>query len=196
MLKNKVMWQDALFIGTIVFFVLSLINIALGLLGFICALTPFYLAYRYREKVWCKKYCPRASLFSKLLKRISFGLKPPEGLYSDKTKRFILNFFCINLVMISYSTLAVADLKAPPMDYVRFLMLFKMPFELPQLIQLSLPATVIHVSYRVFSIMFSSTIVGLILGIIYRPRSWCAICPVNTLTGVMIERNKEKKAVS
>jgi hypothetical protein len=41
MLKNKVMWQDALFIGTIAFFVLSLINIALGLLGFVCALTPF-----------------------------------------------------------------------------------------------------------------------------------------------------------
>ena len=79
--------------------------------------------------------------------------------------------------------------RIPPMDYVRFLMAFPIPIELPQLLQINLPDALIHLSYRIFSVMFTSTVIGLTMGFLFRPRSWCGICPVQTLTTTMITQN-------
>ena len=157
------------------------------MLGLICAVTPFALAYKKRETVWCKSYCPRASFFTKFFRKISLTKKAPSWLYTQKTKRFVQNFFCINLMMMTLSTVMVALGKMPPMDYVRFLMAFPMPIELPQLIQINTPDALLHFSYRIFSIMFTSTLIGSVMGLLYRPRSWCGICPVQTLTKTMIK---------
>ena len=178
-----------LFLATLLFFGLSFVHISFGLLGLICAITPFLLAYKTNSKLWCKSYCPRASLFTKLFASISLNKKAPSWLYSKQTKRFVLNFFCINLVMISMSTTMVALDRIPPMDYVRFLMAFPIPIELPQLLQINLPDALIHLSYRIFSVMFTSTVIGLTMGFLFRPRSWCGICPVQTLTTTMITQN-------
>jgi len=177
-------WKDWLFLGTLLFFGLSLINISFALVGVICMVLPFMMRLTARDKLWCKGYCPRASLFSKVLKPISLGIKAPDWLYTDKTKQLVLRLFCINLFFASMSTMMVFFGRIEPMNYVRFLMAFVVPIQLPQFITLNLPPFIIHFSYRIFSIMFTSSIIGIIIGILYRPRSWCAICPVQTLTTV------------
>lgn len=177
-------WKDWLFLGTLLFFGLSLVNISFALVGVICMVLPFIMRLTARDKLWCKGYCPRASFFSKVLKPFSLGKKAPEWLYSAKTKRLVLNLFCINLYFASMSTVMVALGKLAPMAYVRFLMAFVVPIQLPQLITFDLPPFIEHLSYRVFSIMFTSTVIGIILGVLFKPRSWCAVCPIQTLTTV------------
>ena len=190
-LKKKFNLYDGFFVVPIVFFALSLVNVTLGVLGLICAVTPFVLVYKKRDTVWCKSYCPRAGFFTKVFRKISLNKKAPNWLYTQKTKRFVQNFFCVNLMMMTMSTVMVALGKMPPMDYVRFLMAFPVPMELPQLIQFSEPDALLHFSYRIFSIMFTSTVIGSVMGLLYRPRSWCGICPVQTLTKTMIKNLNE-----
>ncbi|MDH8679328.1 hypothetical protein QE109_14315 [Fusibacter bizertensis] len=190
MTTSKINWTNLLFIGTILFFALSFVNIAFAFLGIICVITPFYMVVKTGKKLWCTTYCPRANLFTRLFKKISFDLKPPKWLYSKDTKRLVLNFFCINLVFIVLSTYMVAKNNIPPMNFVRFLIVFQIPFELPQLIPIEIPVILSHISYRIFSIMFTSTVVGMILGVLYRPRSWCAVCPVQTLTTIVKEQSQ------
>ena len=190
--SNKINWKNALFLGTILFFILSLINISFAFLGIICVITPFYMVIKSGEKLWCTTYCPRASLFSKLFKKISLDLKPPEWLYKKETKRFVLNYFCINLVFIVFSSYMVAQNSIMPMNFVRLLMVFQIPVELPQLIHIALPDVISHIGFRIFSIMFTSTIIGMILGIMFKPRTWCAICPVQTLTTITRDYMKQE----
>jgi hypothetical protein len=176
---------DWLFIGTLAFFSLGMVHIIFSWLGVICMVTPFIMAARSGKKPWCTTpYCPRAHFFTRFLNRYSLKKKAPEGLFSEKTKQLVLRLFCINLFFASMSTLMVYLGRLEPMLYVRFLMAFPMPFDLPQLLELNLPQFLVHVSYRLYSIMFTSTIIGVGLGLIYKPRTWCGICPIQTLTTV------------
>lgn len=174
-----------LFMGTILFFTFGLFHIVFSWLGLICMITPFIMAIRTGKKPWCSRpYCPRAHFFIRFLSRFSLNKKAPEGLFSEKTKQLVLRLFCINLFFAGMSTLMVYLGRLEPMLYIRFLMAFPMPFELPQILSLDLPAYLIHASYRLYSIMFTSTIIGLILGLLFKPRTWCGICPIQTLTSV------------
>jgi hypothetical protein len=62
------------------------------------------------------------------------------------------------------------------------------PFELPQLLHFTVSPVVLHLSYRLYSIMFSSTLVGLTLAILYMPRTWCSICPVQTMVTDIVKK--------
>ena len=37
-------------------------------------------------------------------------------------------------------------------------------------------------SYGFYSLMLTSTLIGLIVMLLYRPRSWCTFCPMGTMT--------------
>jgi len=179
-LQKKYNW---LFMGTILFFALGLVHIIFSWLGVLCMVTPFIMAIRNGKKPWCSQpYCPRAHFFIRFLSRFSLNKKAPVVLFSEKTKQLVLRLFCINLFFASMSTLMVYLGRLEPMLYVRFLMAFPMPFELPQLLSLDLPAFLVHSSYRLYSIMFTSTVIGVILGLLFKPRTWCGICPIQTLT--------------
>lgn len=173
---------DWLFVGTIVFFVLGMIHITLALLGFICMVTPFILRARSGKKLWCTTYCPRASFFNTFLGPIALHLKAPKWLFSKETKKGVLMFFCINIVFITMSTIMVGLGRIEPMLFLRFLIVFTVPFELPQLISMDAPVFLMHLGYRFYSVMLTTTTVGVLLGILYRPRTWCNICPIQTLT--------------
>lgn len=185
---KQLKWMDWLFLGTILFFVLGLVHISLALAGFVCVVTPFLLYLKTGKKLWCQSYCPRAALFTKVLSKLSMGLKPPKWLYSSKTKRRVVIYFCINLGFVVMSTLMVALERIEAMDFIRFLIVFSIPLEFPQLIDLNVPTFIVHLGYRIYSIMFTSTVIGLLLGLLYKPRSWCGVCPIQTLTNDLAVR--------
>jgi len=49
-----------------------------------------------------------------------------------------------------------------------------------------LPDWVVHLGFRVYSMMFTTTIIGLLLGYLYRARTWCAICPMGALSSLAL----------
>ena len=143
---------------------------------------PFLLYVKYKDKIWCNYYCPRAGFFTKILSKISFKIKPPKWLTGETTKQFAIYYFAINAIFIIFSTIMVYLNRLQSMEYLRFFMMFRVPFELPQLMTIVLPKFIIHLSYRIYSMMFTSIIVGSFLGIIFKPRVWCGFCPIRTLT--------------
>lgn len=49
------------------------------------------------------------------------------------------------------------------------------------------------ISYLIFRMMFVSSILGILLGILYKPRSWCQVCPMGHATS-LIKSHKNKNS--
>ena len=179
-----------LFIFTLLFFLLGFVNIHLSLLGSICMIVPFIMLYRNRKKTWCTSYCPRAGFYSalgKYKKRKAHTM--PAFLLNGKLKNILLIYFGINLFFVTMSTVAVASGKILPMEYLRFLIIFPIPIRMPQLIGFAnIAPWLTHLSYRIYSMMMTSTVLGLIMSQIYKNRSWCVVCPINTLSDRILKK--------
>ncbi|HAN44508.1 MAG TPA: hypothetical protein DCP97_03860 [Ruminococcaceae bacterium] len=188
--------KNYLFIFTVIFFILGMVNILFAWLGLACMLLPFILLVRDSKKTWCQKYCPRASLYTTCGKATSkFSLKTPRFFVSGGMKWIILAYFALSMFIVINSTIKVASGNVPPMLHVRFLIMFRLPFDLPQLIAISgLPQWTYHFGYRFYSLMLTTTILGLIMALVYKPRTWCTVCPVSTLSGIYL--NSAKKCPS
>lgn len=177
-----------LYMITLLYFLLGFINILFAYLAIACMALPFILTAKSGRKIWCAKWCPRADYLS-LFRPFERGLKAPSWLNSGNTRKLVLQFFCINLFFVAMSTFMVSRGEMLPMEHLRFLIALQLSGPLPQLLETPAVAPwVIHLAYRLYSIMFTSTVLGTLLALFYKPRTWCAVCPVNTLTTSMVKR--------
>lgn len=188
--------NDYLFVFTLLFFSLSFVNINFALLGLICLITPFILLFKNRKKTWCQHYCPRSRLFTVASKGRSLtGKAGPDWLTKGKAKWFVLVYFAINILMITMSTIRVGRGLMAPVEKVRFLIVVFLPWKLPQLLHLGFaPDWVVQLSYRIFSMMFTTTVIGLLLALLFLPRTWCRVCPINTLSDITL-KNKSSESI-
>ncbi len=178
-----------LFIITLLYFALGVINIHFALLGLICMGIPLTILFAKKKKTWCQGYCPRSSLYTTCGKATkSFSGKTPMFFIKGPMKWIMLGYFGISLTFVIMSTIGVAN-GNPPMDYLRFLMIVPIKF-FPQLTTISSPDWVLHFSYRFYSMMMTTTILGFILALVYKPRTWCTICPINTVSNAYLDSVK------
>lgn len=180
-----------LFIITIAYFILGFINIQFALLGFMCLMLPLVLLVRTNRKMYCQGYCPRANLFMRVGKVTNeISRKTPDFFINGKLKWIVLIYFGLNLLMITMSTIRVAVGLMEPLELLRFLIVFKIPFDIPQIIKINnvLP-WITHLSYRFYSMMMTTTALGLILALIYKPRTWCLICPISTISDIYLKKD-------
>lgn len=181
-----------LYLITISFFILGIINIHFALLGIVCMTFPFLLLIKNKKKVWCQGYCPRASLYTtcgKLTKKTS--RKTPTFFIKGDMKWYMLIYFGVSLFFITMTTINVAKGLRPPMEYLRFLIYIPIPVKFPQVIDfLGFAPWVTHLSYRFYSMMMTTTFLGLLLALFYKPRTWCTICPIATVSDVYIKHTK------
>ncbi len=175
--------QQNLFFITILVLILGMININLTLIGLSCFILPFYYYFKYKDKIWCKYICPRSGFFTKVIGKINIGLKPPKWLTSKKTRYGVLTYFMLFMSFAVISTILVALGISEAKTGVKFLVLFNIPY-FPQLIDITVPSWVFNLSYSIYSMLLTSTLVGVTLGVLFRPKTWCAVCPVNTLTPI------------
>ena len=173
-----------LFLVTVSFFLLGFVNIHFSLLGIICMILPIVLLLKTKKKTWCQGYCPRASLYTTCGKAKKWpGMMTPQFFIKGKMKWIMLSYFGISLTFIIMSTIAVARGVRLPMEYLRFLLFIPIPFEIPQLFEIiNVTPWLTHLSYRLYSMMMTTTILGLGLAIVYKPRTWCTICPIATVS--------------
>lgn len=171
---------------TLLYFGLGFISISLSLLAIFCFVTPFIIAYFTRTHAWCTSYCPRGFFFS-VLGKSGRGKAAPEKLVQTRFKKAVLTYFIVNLTFITLSTAGVASGNIEPMDYIRLFIVIPTYIRLPQVIEIaSLPPALLHLSYRFYSIMLSSTLFGTALALLYKPRTWCTLCPVRTINQKII----------
>ena len=188
-MKNNL--YNYLYIFTILLFGLGFFNIIFAWLGFICLITPFIILLRSGKNLWCQKYCPRASLYTKLFKNRT-GKQMPMWITKTWIKKAVLIYFIVNLFILFMSSTMVFLGRMPAMDMVRFMIAFRVPWDIPQFLDIpNIPIWAIHLSFRVYSMMFTTTVLGLILGFLYRPRTWCTICPVMTLSNMYLDKSSQ-----
>jgi hypothetical protein len=169
---------------------LGFFNIIFAWLGFACLILPFILLAKNKRKTWCQDYCPRANLFGVLFRNRSItGKAGPNWLIRGKAKWFVLGYFIFNLFVLTMSTFMVFMGKRAPVEQIRFLIAFRLPWNIPQLINFgSFPDWTAHLSFRVYSMMLTTTILGLLLAWIFKPRTWCTVCPINTISDMALKK--------
>lgn len=175
---------------TILYFILGFINIYFAYLAIACMIIPFILLFNKSKNIWCTGICPRADYLS-LFRFNNFGIKAPKWLFGIKMKNNILVYFCINILFITLSTYMVFSGRMEPIDKIRLFIVFQIPINMPQVLIFPVDSPVsLHLSFRLYSLMLSSSILGTFLAILFKPKTWCVICPVKTISTRYLLTNK------
>ncbi len=128
-----------LYLITLTYFLLGLIDVHFGLLGIICMIIPFYLLFLNNKKTYCQGYCPRASLLSEFGRRFNVIERKtvPRHFHKGDLRWYIFGYFTLNLVFIIMST-TYSYYNQRSILNLRFLLFFD-SFSLPTLLNLTVP---------------------------------------------------------
>ncbi len=174
-------WYDYLWIFSSIYLILGIFNILFAWLGLICFITPLLISIIGGSKTYCNKYCGRGQLFELVGGKLGLSRKktPPKFLYSTWFRYGFLTFFMTMFILMLYNTYLVfagASLK----EVVTLLWTFKLPWQWTN--TYFVPPWIAQFAFGFYSVMLTSTTLGLITMILFKPRSWCVYCPMGTMT--------------
>lgn len=180
MLKQK-RWYDYLWVASAVYLTLGLFNILFAWLGLICFFVPLLIAIIQGDKAYCNRYCGRGQLFELLGSRFGLSRKkaPPKFLRSKWFRYGFLAFFMTMfglMLVATYQVFAGATLK----EAVTVLWVFKLPWDWVNTSFVSPWAA--QFAFGFYGVMLTSTVLGLLTMVFFKPRSWCVYCPMGTMT--------------
>ncbi len=181
-MKKKV-WNDYLWIWTMLYFVLGFFNILFAWLGMIDFLVPLLIAIFGGKKTFCNRYCGRGQLLSLLGGRMKFSRqKPtPKVLYTKWFRYGFLLFFLFMFGNMIFQTWLVASGVGSLKEVIQLFWTFKVPWGWTYSAGM-LPGWIAQFSFGFYSVMLTSTLIGLIVMALYKPRTWCTFCPMGTMT--------------
>ena len=108
--------------------------------------------------------------------------KPSPRWFSSKGFRYgFLIFFLAMFGSMLLQTYMVASGAASLKEAIKLFWTLRVPWDWAYAAG-SLPAWAAQFSFGFYSLMLTSTLIGLIVMVLYRPRSWCAFCPMGTMT--------------
>ena len=183
---NQKHWYNYLWIWSIIYFSLGFFNILFAWLGMIDFILTLGFAIFGGNKNFCNNFCGRGQLFnllgSKL--RLSRGKTTPKALSSKYFRWGFLIFFLTMFGNIVFQTWLVASGAENLRQAVKLFWTFRVPWKwayTPELLSENFD-WVVQFSYGFYSLMLTSTLIGLIVMVLYKPRSWCTFCPMGTMT--------------
>ena len=190
-MKKQKPWYDYLWIFSTIYLILGLFNILFAWLGLICFLVPLLISLKNGNKSYCNKYCGRGQLFELLGGKFGFSRKiaPPKFLRSKWFRYGFLSFFMImfgNMLYATYLVFGGATLR----QQVTLLWTFQMPWDWVNTSMVH--PGVAQFAFGFYSVMLTSTVLGLITMVLYKPRSWCVYCPMGTMTqGICMVKHRK-----
>ena len=188
-------WYDYLWIVTPVYFALGFFNIMFAWLGMIFFCLPLIIAIFGGNKSYCNKYCDRGQFFTLLGGR--FGLsrnkETPKWMRSKAFRYGFLIFFFAMFFQMLYTTWLVGSGAESLRQVIKLLWTFKMPWNWAYHGS-ALAPWVAQYAFGFYSMMLTSTIIGLVVMALYKPRSWCVFCPMGTTTQLICQAKACKKA--
>lgn len=172
------------------YLILGVLNIMFAWLGLLCFFAPLLISTFYGSKAYCNTVCGRGQLFQLLGDKFKLSRYRdiPPWMRSSKFRTGFLIFFMamfINMIVFTVQVAKGVGLR----EAVPLLWIFKMPWR-----GVDLPGVspwVIQFAYGFYGIMLTSTLLGFITMMLYKPRSWCVYCPMGTMTQ-MICKAKNK----
>ena len=180
---NRKHWYDYLWIWTIIYFILGFFNILFAWLGMIDFLVPVFIALIGGNKSFCNRFCGRGQLLQQLGGNMKCSRNTAAPAFiSSKTFRYgFLVFFLIMFGNMVFQTYLVASGAASLREAIKLLWLFRVPFVWAYTAG-TVPDWVAQYSFGFYSIMLTSTIIGLAVMLLFKPRTWCTFCPMGTMT--------------
>lgn len=176
-------WYDYLWIVSLTYLVLGFFNILFAWLGLLCFFIPLIMAAAGGKKGYCGRYCGRGQLFSLLGGR--FGLshrKDMPGWMKSSVFRYgFLTFFMIMFFSMIWNTYLVFTGAESLKQVVTLLWTFRLPWHWAYHGTL-ISDGVAQFAFGFYSVMLTSTILGLVTMVLFKPRSWCIYCPMGTMT--------------
>ena len=178
---RKKQWYDYLWIWTIVYFALGFFNILFAWLGMIDFLVPLFIAVFRGTKGFCNRYCGRGQMFEQIGCKCSRKKSAPSFLASRWFRYGFLIFFLTMFGNMVFQTYLVASGASGLREAIKLLWTICIPWGWTY--QAGMVADwVAQFSFGFYSIMLTSTIIGLAVMALFKPRTWCSFCPMGTMT--------------
>ncbi|ODU54811.1 MAG: hypothetical protein ABT01_07640 [Clostridium sp. SCN 57-10] len=174
-------WHEYLWIAELLYLVLGLSNILFAWLGMLFFAIPLLVAVFSGSKAYCNRYCGRGQLLGHLggKLKLSRNAPPPRFLRSRWFRYGFLTFFMAMFGLMLFSTYQVFT-GAPLRETVTILWMFKLPWQWVAVGMVS--PWIAQFAFGFFGVMLTSTVLGLVTMVLFRPRSWCVYCPMGTMT--------------
>lgn len=176
-------WYDYLYIWSVIYFALGFFNILFAWLGMIDFILPVLIAVFGGNKYFCNHLCGRGQLLTKLGTscKCSRNKPAPRWLSSNWFRYAFLIFFLAMFGNIIFQTYLVAAGAGSLKEVVTLFWTFKLPWNWAYTAG-TVADWVAQFSFGFYSLMLTSTLIGLIVMIVYKPRTWCTFCPMGTMT--------------
>ena len=151
-------------------------------MGLLCFFIPLVISAACGTKGYCNRYCGRGQLFGLLGGR--FGLSRKKDIPAwMKSKRFrygfLIFFFAMFFLMLWNPFLMFTGVRGLG-QAVTLLWTFKLPWHWAY--YGGTAPWVAQFAFGFYSVMLTSTILGLLTMVLFKPRSWCVYCPMGTMT--------------
>lgn len=197
MKTQKKRWYDYTWIFSAAYLILGFFNIMFAWLGLICFITPLVITFAGGGKAYCNRYCGRGQLFALLGGRCGLSRKKdiPKFIRSKWFRYGFLIFFFTMFFQMLWNTYLVFAGTQNLRQVVTLLWTFKLPWHWAYHGTIFAPWAA-QFSFGFYSVMLTSTVLGMITMVLFKPRSWCVYCPMGTMTQLICKgKNKlsEKK---
>ena len=189
----KKRWYDFLWIASLIYLALGFFNILFAWLGLLCFFLPLFIALSRGTKGYCNRYCGRGQLLGLLGGRFGLSRKKdiPQWMKSRAFRYSFLIFFFTMFFQMLYSTYLVFSGAQDLGQAVTLLWAFRLPWHW------AYRGTLLHdgvaqFAFGFYSVMLTSTVLGLITMVLFKPRSWCVYCPMGTMTQLICKAQSRK----
>ena len=178
----KKRWYDYLWIASALYLILGFFNILFAWLGLLCFFLPLIISIATGSKAYCSRYCGRGQLFGLLGGR--FGLSRrhdvPRWMKSKGFRYGFLLFFLVMFGQMLWNTALVFSGARDLREAVTLLWTFRLPWHWAY--HGGAAPWVAQFAFGFYSVMLTSTVLGLGTMVLFKPRSWCVYCPMGTMT--------------
>ena len=182
-MKQKKHWYDYLWIVTPLYLGLGFFNILFAWLGMIFFCLPLLISIFGGSKLYCNRYCDRGQFLSLLGGRLKLSRNRPTPRWMG-TRAFrygFLIFFFLMFFQMLWTTFLVGAGARSVGELVKLFWTFRLPWHWAYHGTLLAP-WVAQFAFGFYSIMLTSSLIGLIVMALFKPRSWCVFCPMGTMT--------------
>ena len=134
------------------------------------------------NKNFCNKYCGRGQLFRQLGSTLKLSRKrpSPNWMSSNAFRYGFLAFFLTMFGNMIYQTYLVAAGARGLKEAIKLFWTFRIFWGWAYTANTTAD-WIAQFSFGFYSLMLTSTIIGLIVMALYKPRTWCSFCPMGTM---------------
>lgn len=179
---DKKKFTDYMWIISLTYLALGFFNILFAWIGLLCFLIPLIISLSGYGKTYCNIYCGRGQLLDLMGNKLKLSKHKdiPKFLKSKWFRYGFLTFFMTMFVIMLFNTYLVFKGASGLKEVIQLLWTFKVPWSWTNTSMVT--PWLAQFAFGFYSMMLTSTILGIITMLLYKPRSWCVYCPMGTMT--------------